>query len=425
MSKILILANGTRGDVQPALALGVGLQAAGHDVRLWASPNFAEWIEGYGLKTAVSQVDVQAVMESAGGLAWIESGHKPLVQLRVMRQLIAEAGWTMILDAWHAAQDAELLISSFTSDTFAYSIAEARGIPLISLALQPTMIATQNGRSLVNAPLPNRISRINALFARWLVEPAPWQIYGKLTNRFRRQVLALPPVNARIVTQRRRETPTLMAYSRHVVPQPADWPAHFVTTGYLFLDEETAVWQPPAALTTFLNAGPPPVGLGFGSMTGRDPGRITHLLLEAIQQSGQRAVLLSGWAGLGEAALPETVFRLAAAPHGWLYPRLAAVVHHGGAGTTAAGLRAGVPSVVVPHMVDQPFWGQRVAELGVGPRPIPRHRLTAVKLATAIQTAVTDPAIKARAGAVGEQIGLEAGVETAVWQIQRWLADWF
>ncbi len=152
-------------------------------------------------------------------------------------------------------------------------------------------------------------------------------------------------------------------------------------------------------------------------MTNRDAEAETRLMLEAVRQSGQRAVLLSGWAGIGQGDLPETVFKLDYAPHSWLFPRMAAVVHHGGAGTTAAGLRAGAPSILVPHFADQPFWGRRVRALGVGPDFIPQKQLTAEKLARAIQIAVSDEAMRARAAALGEAIRAEDGVGDAV----RWI----
>ena len=418
--RITILAHGTRGDVQPALALGKALQAVGYGVRLLASPNFEKWIEAHGLDTAVSRVNVQTVMESAGGQQWVESGHKPLVQLRVMRQLIAEAGWEMMIDAWQACQDADAIISSFTSDVYAYSIAEKLGRPLMSLALQPTTIATSNGRSLINAPLPTRTSLVNKLFAKLFIEPVPWQIYGDMTNRFRQEILGLPPSSARANVARRRQTPTLLAYSQHIVPFPDDWPSPYQNTGYLFLDDDQD-WQPPTALEAFLANGSPPIGLGFGSMIGRNPTQIMQLLIEAVQQSGQRAILLSGWAGFAEMALPDAIFQLPAAPHSWLYPQLAAVVHHGGAGTTAAGIRAGVPSVIIPHMVDQPFWGTRLHQLGVSPAPIPRHKLTTEKLAAAIHLAVSDIAMQERATKLGEAVRAEDGVATAVSLIQRLL----
>ncbi len=412
MKQITIIASGTRGDVQPASALGKALQNAGYHVRLLASTNFRSWIEGYGLEAAPAQVNVQEIMETEGGREWVERGHNPIVQIRVMKRLLEKFGWQLVQEGWEACQGSQAIISSFTSDAFAVTIAEKLQVPLFSMPLQPTLIATRDGRSLPNAPLPNRISRINSWFSKLLIEPFPWQLYGSHTNRLR-QELALPPqTNRQNIAARKRMT-ILHAYSQHVAPRPDDWPNNFHVTGYWFLDEETE-WRPPAELTDFLAAGPPPVSIGFGSMTKGDPAAATELIIEAVRQSGQRAILLSGWAGMGQIDLPEQMLCLASAPHSWLFPRMAAVVHHGGAGTTAAGLRAGVPTMVIPHMVDQPFWGQRVHALGVGPKPIPGRQLTAVNLADAIHEATTNQAIQGNAAALGAKIRQEDGLGKAV-----------
>jgi sterol 3beta-glucosyltransferase len=172
----------------------------------------------------------------------------------------------------------------------------------------------------------------------------------------------------------------------------------------------------------FLEAGPPPVYVGFGSMSSRDPESTTEIVLKALKRSGQRGLVASGWGGLKSVDLPDGVFKLESVPHDWLFPRIAAVVHHGGAGTTAAGLRAGVPSVLVPHFGDQSFWARQVVRLGVGPKAIPRNRLTAQKLCAAIVTAITDENIQAHATALGERIRTEDGVGQAVEVVERGLA---
>jgi UDP:flavonoid glycosyltransferase YjiC (YdhE family) len=205
----------------------------------------------------------------------------------------------------------------------------------------------------------------------------------------------------------------LYGYSPHVIPPPPDWGADTHVTGYWFLDPPSG-WTPPPALHEFLAAGPPPVYVGFGSMSSRNPQATAKLVLDALGAAGQRAVLLAGWSGLRPADLPDSVLMVDSVPFAWLFPRMAAVVHHGGAGTTAAGLRAGVPSIVVPFFGDQPYWGRRVAELGVGPAPIPRKRLTVEVLAGAIDRAVTDPVLRRRAAELGVRIRVEDGVARAV-----------
>ena len=205
----------------------------------------------------------------------------------------------------------------------------------------------------------------------------------------------------------------LHAYSQHVLPRPGDWPSHAHVTGYWFLDRPDG-WEPPQALVDFLDARPPPVYVGLGSMAGRNPGRLTELFLAALRQSGQRAVLLSGWAGLGSADLGDDVFVVDDVPHDWLFPRVSAVVHHGGAGTTAAGLHAGKPTVILPFFADQPFWGRIVHQRGIGPRPIPQQRLSVENLADAIRRAATDPLMAELARKLGANIRAEDGVARAV-----------
>ena len=214
----------------------------------------------------------------------------------------------------------------------------------------------------------------------------------------------------------------LSAYSPRIIPHPADWPAHGHVTGYLFLDSQ-AGWQPSSELKAFLEAGDPPVYIGFGSMAGRNPEQLARLAIEALAASGQRGLLVTGWGGLRTGSVPDSVFVLDSAPHNWLFPRMAAVVHHGGAGTTAEGLRAGVPTVIVPFVLDQPFWGARVKALGLGPDPIPQKHLTADRLASAIRTAVTDPDIKRRANACGAAIRFQDGVGNAVKVVRQYFGD--
>lgn len=411
--KITIVAHGTRGDVQPMLALGKGLQTHGHRVSLLASSHFTEWIAEQGVTPLPATVDIQAVMQSAGGAAWSEQGNNPWRQLQIMQTLINRYGRAMMHDAWHACQGAEVILSSFTSDLYVASIAEKLGVRQISTPLQPLLRATREGAALPNTPLPNRQSWLNYWFGKWLIEPTTWRLLGSLTNRFRQETLHLPPLTARMARQALDRIQVIQGYSRHVAPHPADWPTTIQTAGYWFL-EEAPDWQPAPALADFLAQGEPPVYLGFGSMTGANPQALTRLLVEAVMQSGKRAVLQTGWAGLGAGDLPATIFLLDSAPHSRLFPLMAAVVHHGGAGTTATGLAAGKPTIIIPHMADQPFWGRRVATLGVGPQPIPRPKLTASALAAAIRQATEDVEIRQRAAALGEQISREDGIGRAV-----------
>ena len=201
--------------------------------------------------------------------------------------------------------------------------------------------------------------------------------------------------------------------SNYVFPRPNDWSEYVYNTGYWFLDEEVD-WNPSSDLLDFMQRGTPPIYVGFGSLGESSQAvQTTELVIEALKRSGQRGILATGWSGMSKVdSIPEEFFILESAPHSWLFPRMAAVVHHGGAGTTAAGLRAGIPSIIIPHSNDQFAWGRRVFELGVGSRPIPRRKLMAEKLAEAIKF-VSAKEIKDAAKDLGLKIQSENGAETA------------
>jgi len=411
--QITLIAYGTRGDVQPALAIGKALHTRGHDVRLLAGANFKPWIESHGLIAVPATVDIQALMTSAAGNEWAEIGNQPQKQMRLMKKLLDENGLPMMRDAWQGVQGSDLIVSSFASLSFAPALAQALGARHAVMLLQPPLLATRSGPAMLSAPRPHRQSWLNYLFGKWVLEQVVWWTYGPMINQFRRETLHLPAQTARQNAAGWQGQPVLLGYSPHVVPPASDWPPNVVTTGYWFLDDDPG-WTPPPKLLDFLAAGERPVCIGFGSMTGGGRDAWQRLLLEAASRSGRRAVLLGGWAGLGGEQLPPNVLGLEAAPHTWLFPRMAAVVHHGGAGTTGAAFRAGVPQVVVPHLADQPFWGGRVARLGVGPRPIPRPKLTADNLSAAIHLASSDEAMLWRALQLSERIKREDGVGAAV-----------
>ena len=235
-----------------------------------------------------------------------------------------------------------------------------------------------------------------------------WQGIKAADNTARQTVLKLPraPFFGPYRSRRLRQDLTLYGFSPAVIPRPADWGGRTHVTGYWFLDPAPG-WTPPADLVAFLQNGPPPVYVGFGSMGSRKPEETTDMVLQALAETGQRGVLLAGWEGMRAERLPDSVYLAGPVPHSWLFPKMAAVVHHGGAGTTAARLMSGVPSVVVPFFGDQGFWGRKVADLGVRPSPVPRKQLSAERLAAAIQQAINDEGMRKRAASIGGQIRAE------------------
>jgi sterol 3beta-glucosyltransferase len=401
---ICILTFGTRGDVQPYIALGLRLKAAGYTVTIATLDEFRSLILDYGLQHDTLRGDFLKAAQTSEGRSTLEGRDNPL---KILRQYVEMARETLE-DEWASAQKADVLIYN-SAALGGYHIAEKLGIPAFASFPAPLYSPT---REFPSPFLPFRnLGPFNKMSHRLFAAIGPL-MYRRPIREWRRDVLGLPPAKGE---DRLRGKPVtkLYAYSPIVVPRPADWNEASVITGYWFLDAP-ANWQPDPGLVEFLQAGPPPVYVGFGSMFMNGGRRKTEIVLEALRLAGQRAVLATGWGGLTADDAPEGIFVMDAVPHDWLLPRVAAVVHHGGAGTTASGLRAGKPAVICPFVGDQHFWGWRVAALGAGQPPIPQRTLTAKRLADAIRSAVTDGDMRQRAAALGETIRAEDGVGRAI-----------
>jgi sterol 3beta-glucosyltransferase len=205
-----------------------------------------------------------------------------------------------------------------------------------------------------------------------------------------------------------------------VIPDPPEWTELRPSKGYWFLDRP-AEWRPPEDLASFIESGAPPIYAGFGSMAGSDGERLTGVVLEALRRTGRRGIIAAGWGGLRKENLPPYAFPVESVPHDWLFTRVAAAIHHGGAGTTAAALRAGAPSIIVPFFADQSFWGKRVFELGLGPKPISRKKLDAESLTDAVRFALEAPGVRDRCLEMAHLIQGEDGVEKAARLVESYL----
>ncbi len=414
---ITILTGGSRGDVQPYVALGAGLRAAGHAVQLISTVDFRDLIVDAGLDFVAAGTDTDVAAKHA--LAALAERGNIIEMLGATGRGATQFARTTAAVTVAAAQGSHRLIAGLGNQFTAAAIGQKLGIAVQQaylVPLTPTRAFPSVLAPVPPLPLPGVANYLSHRAAGQMI----WQMFRDADTIVRREVLDLPPPPffGPQHTTHASEREILYGFSPHVVPPPADWGTEVHVCGYWFL-EPARDWQPPAALVDFLEAGPPPVYVGFGSMVNRKPVEMAELVLAALARTGQRGVLYRGWGGLSAADLPHNVYMTDAVPHTWLFPRMAAVVHHGGAGTTAAGLRAGVPSILVPFFGDQPFWGARVAALGVGPQPIARPRLTRENLADAIQRAVTDPHVRTRAAALGAQIRAEDGIARAITAIVR------
>ncbi|MEO0458163.1 MAG: glycosyltransferase [Cyanobacteria bacterium P01_A01_bin.114] len=424
--KVLIVTLGSRGDVQPYVALGKGLSAAGHEVTICTSALYQPLVTHHGLHYGYMNNGLIQLIDSDVGREAIENTDTLWGTIRTTFKLFKQVKPMLrqtLYDIWETAQavDPDVIMMASKATILAESIADKQEIPLLMSMPFPQFVPSAQVPSMgfPDLKLGGWYNRLTYRIVHWAVG-----LYGGIPREFRRTVLQLPPKPKHLGMLYRADgslIPQLHCYSEQVLPRPADWPSSAYVSGYWFLNAPD--WQPPAPLKAFLDAGEPPVYIGFGSMAGRHPQRLAKIAIEALQITQQRGILATGWGGLAASHLPKTIFKLDQAPHSWLFPRVSAVVHHGGAGTTAAGLRAGRPTLICPFFGDQPFWGRRVQALGVGPKPIPQKRLTVANLAQAIHEISSNLTLRTEANRLGEKIRAEDGVGNAIATITALIND--
>ena len=414
--RILILSYGSRGDVQPFVALGLGLKAAGHQVTLATAARFEGFVTSHGLEFGALSDDMLALLETGEGREFLENANNPiqiLTRLKSVIQHVQPLQDQLLLDCWEVARGFQPDFIVFNPKTYGGPyIAERLGVPVLLALPVPYLVPTGEHPNTVFPDLG--LGAAYNLLTYHSVSALLRLAYAPYMQRLRSS-MDLAPHSMLDLLQLTpgKDISTVHAISPHVVPRPPDWPDKARMTGYWFLDAQDD-WTPPPQLEAFLAAGPPPVYVGFGSMRGSDPERLGQVVVDALQLAGLRGVVASGWGGIRLPALPDSILQIETAPHDWLFARMSALVHHGGAGTTAAGLRAGKPTVITPFFGDQPYWGKRVHALGAGSHPILSTDLTADALAKALTEVTTSPAIRTAAERLGHAIRAEDGVGEAV-----------
>lgn len=437
---VVVQVVGSRGDVQPFIALGKVLKDTyGHRVRLATHPNFKDFVTENGLEFFSIGGDPSALMafmvKNPGlmpGFDTLRSGDVGMRRKEVGEYI--KGCWRSCYEAGNglgpAATDdsiqdwtAEDVVSPenrpFVADviianppSFAHiHCAEKLGIPLHIMFTMPYSPTQAFPHPLANIQSSNADTSLTNYLSYALIDMLTWQGLGDVINRFRERSLGLEPISlvwAPGMLARLR-IPHTYCWSPSLIPKPKDWAQHINISGFYFLNLASN-YTPAPELQAFLDAGPPPVYIGFGSIVLDDPDAMTKLIFQAAKKTGQRVLLSKGWGGMGadEMGVPDGVFMLGNVPHDWLFKHVSCVVHHGGAGTTAAGITAGRPTVVVPFFGDQPFWGAMVAKAGAGPEPIHHKQLTADNLAEAINTCLR-PESQERAQELADKIAHERG----------------
>ncbi|TID06936.1 Sterol 3-beta-glucosyltransferase UGT80B1 [Colletotrichum higginsianum] len=424
---IVIQVVGSRGDVQPFIALGTALRRYGHRVRLATHDNFAGFVTDSGLEffpIGGDPADLMSYMvRNPGLIPSMESlkGGDVGRKRRMMREML-HGFWRSCIDPGPVSRRpfvADAIIANPPSFAHVHC-AQALGVPVHIMFTMPWTATRAFPHPLANI---QRSKDLEPQVTNWLsygvVELMTWQGLGDVINSWRRSDLELAPIPASMgpgITTFLK-IPHTYCWSPAVVSKPADWGPEVDVCGFFMRDEPA--YSPPADLDAFLSSGPPPVYVGFGSIVIDDPTRLTEIVLEAARVCGTRLLISRGWSKLGEGR-PNTgnVFYLGDCPHEWLFKRVSAVVHHGGAGTTACGLVNARPTVIVPFFGDQPFWGRVVAKAGAGPAPIPQKELDAMRLAEAIRFCLS-PVANQAVQAVAEKMRQEHGVDAAVRSFHR------
>lgn len=405
MAHILITTFGSRGDVQPYVALGLGLQRAGHRVTLVTSPELGRNLAPEALPVHPVSAPFMEMANSSAGRKALAGGQSLSLLLKIMPMMRR-----FVEDQWAVARDGVDAVIFHPKAMAGPHMAEALGVPAFLALAAPGFSPT------TAFPTPLLTTRpLGPTLNRWsygMMSSLSTSSFKGVVNAFRRETLKLKPVSgAGQLTGE--HAPKLYFFSPTLLPRPTDWKSDTHVTGFWFLDQAQR-WTPPAELIRFLDAGPAPVYIGFGSMPSTRPERMGQLVLEAVNKAGVRAIVARGGDGLRLETQDPSVLVIEGAPHDWLFERVAAVVHHGGAGTTGAGLRAGRPTLICPFFGDQPFWGARVAAIGAGPEPIPQKKLSVDGLAAALNRLTQNENLRQRAAGLGVEIRAEDGVGTAV-----------
>lgn len=401
---------GTRGDIQPYVALAIALRSAGHEIQLAGPVQYSELAEKHGLSYHSLPGDLLALIDTPEGKAALNksegfaAGFKLLRHVRPMME-------TLLTAEWEATRD-------FGPDVIIYHpkalaaphIAERLGCRAVLASPLPILTPT--------SAFPSPIVPVSSLgpFNRLSHQTVVWgsqRLFAKSISKWRGQCLKLPPRP----DHRLAPLATLYAYSRHVLPAPADWASNVHVTGPWFLEQPA--WPIPARLKDFTESGEQPVYVSFGSMPGIEPEKLTSKIVKALRLTGRRGLIATGAGALSVWPEEPGIFFIDEAPHDRILPLVRSALHHGGAGTTMATARAGIPCTICPFLGDQPFWGRRMYSLGISPRPLSRKGLTPEILAEAID-AMDSPTMRSQAAALGEKVRREDGLRSAVDLLERY-----
>lgn len=413
--KITMLAIGSTGDVRPYILLGKELKNRGHEITIAAFSPFRSAVENAGLMFYALSGNAEEFLHNV-----MKPGTSAISYLPQLEKSFREVAPEFVQDMSDSCDGADAMVCCFFGSVF-YSIAEKHHIPCIQTHYFPM---DPNGETPISAFRPQRMGKLVNAFTY----KVGYLLIGTLEKRYLsdwRKANGVSDRKPRIGPDYRigdHTVPVLYAMSPLVMPRPLEWDDHIHMTGFWF-DDTPCTWQPPEDLTAFMEEGPRPVYIGFGSMNSGNMNKTLTIVLKAVRAAKLRAVINLGWSGQ-KLKSTKNVFFADYIPHDWLFPRVSAVVHHGGAGTTAAGLRYGKPTLVIPFGGDQPFWGNRVWSIGCGPKPIPRDILNLNRLTKALLDLTGNPRYVTAAQEMSERLVLEHGTQRAADMVEQEISSW-
>lgn len=410
--RALLFAHGTRGDIQPFVALGQALNAAGHEAVLAATAGLAPLAQAHGVCFFPLRSGNDLLKDPAIQTGF-QNNFRGLRGKIVLARCAARSRekFTRVFTDMAATVELKPDIVVHQPGLPANAIAELLDVPSVPAALEPHLVPTATfPNPVMPVRVPRYLNRLTYAATRsWI------RVFQGSPSRWRREHLGLGyrlgQSNPLLAPDGGPAT-VLQAFSRTILPDPVDYPSWVHTTGFWFLSDLEG-WRPPGHLLDFLERGPAPVYVGFGSSIGTDPRRTGSLVVEAVRKAGVRAVVVGGSGGI-QTEVDDDICLIQQAPFDWLFPRMRALVHHGGSGTTGAALAAGRPQVVCPYIVSQRYFATRMHSIGVAPPPLPQSTIDASGLSDAIRRAVDDPALSQQASQVGRAVRAEGGVAEAV-----------
>lgn len=402
--RLVVLTYGTEGDARPLAALSHTLRTAGHEVCLLGDARTLGTAQALGIPAMPLSGDIRQLFAE-----WGKQG--PRGTARALVELTNANAATWMREALAAARGCDAIVASGLVGFAGASVAEHLKLPVIWASMIPLTPSREFPAPFLPPRwIPRWLNKASLAFTNKLL----WSAFKKALNRARADVLGLPSIDSPPA-----DPPMLYGISPTLLPRPADWPVSATLCGQWTIPTAND-FEPPAELARFLADGPAPIYVGFGSMTGIDMPKMLSVVIEALD--GRRALFWPGWNGMAGASLPDNIKCIDATPHDWLFPRMAAVIHHGGSGTTHSALRAGKPSIVMPFAGDQAFWADRLRRLGVAPPALSTTHPDAKALASALAFVGREP-VAARARELGLRMAHENGVATAVAAIERLLAN--